>query len=135
MVHPVTDRAGARSVDVVDAGTRVPLVSVLIPTHNRPRWLAGSIRSVIDGEVDDFELIVSNNGDPEHTRRLAREIVDPRIRWVEYDRTSRMPEHMISLFGRAGGRYVAVLHDDDWWDPTYLAKLVPALEERDDAVL
>ena len=119
----------------MEAGTPVPLVSVLIPTHNRPQWLAGSIRSVLDGEFTDFELIVSNNGDPEHTRRLAEEIQDPRVRWVEHDRTSGMLEHMASLFGRASGRYVAVLHDDDWWDSTYLAKLVPALEARDDAVL
>jgi hypothetical protein len=83
----------------------------------------------------DFELIVSNNGEPEHTRRLAKEIRDPRVRWVEYDRTSGMLEHSTSLFGRASGRYVAFLHDDDWWDTTYLAKLVPALEARDDAVL
>jgi glycosyltransferase involved in cell wall biosynthesis len=113
----------------------VPLVSVLIPTHNRPGWLAGSLRSVLDGEFKDFELIVSNNGDPEHTRRLAEEIEDPRIRWVEHDPTSSALEHMASLFCRATGRYVAVLHDDDWWDSTFLAKLVPPLEERDDAVL
>ena len=108
---------------------------MLIPTHNRPRWLAGAVRSVLDGEFTDLELIVSNNGDPEHTRRLAAEIADPRVRWVFHDRTSGMLDHMLSLFGRATGTYVAVLHDDDWWDRTYLAKLVPPLEERDDAVL
>jgi glycosyltransferase involved in cell wall biosynthesis len=97
--------------------------------------LAGAVRSVLDGEFKDVELVVSNNGDPEHTRRLAEEIQDPRIRWVEYDPTSDMLDHLLSLLVRARGKYVAVLHDDDWWDSTYLAKLVPALEERDDAVL
>ena len=114
---------------------RVPLVSVLLPTHNRPQWLPGAVRSVLDGEFKDLELIVSNNGDPQPTRQLAEEIQDPRIHWVEYDRTSRMIEHLLSLLDRARGKYIAVLHDDDWWDSTFLAKLVPALEDRDDAVL
>jgi glycosyltransferase involved in cell wall biosynthesis len=121
------------STDRLDVNT--PLVSVLLPTHNRPHWLAGAIRSVVDGAFKDFELIVSNNGDPQHTRKLAEEIQDPRIRWIEYDRSSDILEHVLSLFDRASGKYVAMLHDDDWWDSTYLAKLVPALEERDDAVL
>ena len=58
----------------------------------------------------DFELIVSNGGEPEHTRRLAKES-DPRVHWVEYDRTSGMLEHSTSLFGRAGSGTVAFLHD------------------------
>jgi glycosyltransferase involved in cell wall biosynthesis len=110
-------------------------VSVLLPTHNRPQWLAGAVRSVLNGEFRDLELIVSNNGEPEHTRRLAEEIQDPRIQWVEYDRKSGMLEHLVSLLDRACGKYVAVLHDDDWWDSSFLAKLVPPLEERDHAVL
>jgi glycosyltransferase involved in cell wall biosynthesis len=108
---------------------------VLLPTHDRPQWLAGAVRSVVDGEFKNLELIVSNNGDPQHTRVVAEEIRDSRISWVEYDQASSMLEHTLSLIDRARGKYIAILHDDDWWDSTYLAKLVPPLEDRADAVL
>ena len=41
-----------------------PLVSVVLTTHNRPVWLAEALTSVLDGEFADFEVVVSNNGNP-----------------------------------------------------------------------
>jgi GT2 family glycosyltransferase len=116
------------------SGDATPVVSVVIPTHNRPAWLEHAVQSVLDGEFEDFELIVSNNGDPEHTRRLSERIPDARIRWIERAPCTG-PENFVWTLSLARGRYVAVLHDDDWWDPRHLATLVPPLEARADAVV
>jgi glycosyltransferase involved in cell wall biosynthesis len=112
-----------------------PLVTVVLPTHNRPEWLAGSVSSVLEGEFDDFELIVSNNGRPDHSRDLARTFSDSRITWLEQEQSLNMLENVIAPLSRARGTFVAVLHDDDTWSPKFLASLVPPLVERDDAVL
>jgi glycosyltransferase involved in cell wall biosynthesis len=112
-----------------------PLVSVVLLTHNRPGWLSGSLSSVLRGSFEDFEVVVSNNGDPEDTRRLQSTIVDTRIRWVEQDRDSEQLENMLAGLRLARGRYVAVLHDDDWWSPDFLSALVPPLERDPEVVL
>lgn len=112
-----------------------PIVSVVLPTHNRPVWLAEAIRSVLAGDFIDFEVVVSNNGEPAHTRELSKVITDPRVRWLEQAPATGMLSNFVAALGAARGRYVAVLHDDDRWAPGLLATLVPPLERRQDAVL
>jgi glycosyltransferase involved in cell wall biosynthesis len=112
-----------------------PLVSVLLPTHNRPGWLSQALNSVLTGDFDDLEVVVSNNGEPEHTRELARVVEDSRVRWLEQDQSSGMLQNFLAALSQARGTYVAVLHDDDRWLPGFLAALVPVLERRSDAVL
>lgn len=107
-------------------GLQRPSVSVLLPTHNRPVWLEQAITSVLDGEYDDFEIIVSNNGRPEHTRDLAQRIDDPRVLWIEQPPSGTL-ENFLAAFSLARGEYVAPLHDDDWWHPQLLARLVAPL--------
>jgi glycosyltransferase involved in cell wall biosynthesis len=122
-------RIGARSGSNGSAERAAsPAVSVVLPTHNRPRWLRASLGSVLEGGFRDFEVIVSNNGRPEHTRELAQEIDDPRVRWIEQP-PSGMLEHFRAALSLARGRYVAALYDDDWWHESFLATLVPPLED------
>jgi glycosyltransferase involved in cell wall biosynthesis len=112
-----------------------PSVSVLLPTHNRPEWLAEALESVLTGDFGDFEVLVSNNGRPEDTRELARAVRDPRVRWLEQDQSLGMLENFLAALSQARGRYVALLHDDDRWLPGFLSALVPPLERRADCVL
>jgi glycosyltransferase involved in cell wall biosynthesis len=112
-----------------------PLVSVVLPTHNRPDWLAEALRSVLDGEFGDFEVVVSNNGDPAHTRKLAAAIRDTRVRWIEQPADLGMLPNFLAALSLARGEYVAVLHDDDWWSPRFLGALVPPLERHPETVL
>jgi glycosyltransferase involved in cell wall biosynthesis len=115
--------------------TEQPLVSVVIPTHNRPEWLAVAVGSVIDGAFADLEVVVSNNGDPQDTRRVRRAIADPRIRWVDQDQGLGALGNLLAGMRLARGRYIAILHDDDWWAPGFLAALVPPLERSEEVVL
>jgi GT2 family glycosyltransferase len=112
-----------------------PLVSVVLPTHNRPVWLAEALTSVLEGEFTDFEVVVSNNGNPDDTRRLQARIDDPRVRWIEQDAAPGGLQNFLAGLAAARGKYVAPLHDDDRWSPRFLAILVPPLERHPDAVL
>jgi glycosyltransferase involved in cell wall biosynthesis len=119
-----------------DHGVRAqPMVSIVLPTHNRPVWLAEALTSVLDGEFDDLEVVVSNNGNPEHSRALQATIPDPRVRWLEQDPTLPAVDNFLAGLALARGRYVAPLHDDDRWSPRFLAALVPPLESHPEAVL
>jgi glycosyltransferase involved in cell wall biosynthesis len=119
-----------------DGGALVrPMVSVVLPTHNRPVWLAEALTSVLNGELDDVEVVVSNNGNPEHSRALQAAITDPRVRWLEQDPSLEPVDNFLAALAVARGKYVAPLHDDDRWSPKFLAALVPPLERHPEAVL
>jgi glycosyltransferase involved in cell wall biosynthesis len=112
-----------------------PIVSIVLPTHNRPVWLAEALTSVLNGEFDDLEVVVSNNGNREDTRHLQATIPDSRVRWVEQDRTLGPVDNFLAGLAVARGRYIAPLHDDDRWSPGFLATLVPPLERHPEAVV
>jgi glycosyltransferase involved in cell wall biosynthesis len=112
-----------------------PLTSVVLTTHNRPAWVADALGSVLGGEFEDFEVIVTNSGDPDDTRCLRRTIADPRVRWFEQESGLGMLDNLLAGLAQARGRYVAILHDDDRWSPRFLAVLVPPLEHHPEVVL
>jgi GT2 family glycosyltransferase len=118
-----------------DCSAAQPAVSVVLPTHNRPDWLAEALDSVLQGQFDDLEVVVSNNGNPEDTRRLEAAFGDPRVRWIEQDPELGPMENFLAGLALARGKYVAPLHDDDRWSANFLATLVPPLERHPEAVL
>jgi glycosyltransferase involved in cell wall biosynthesis len=111
-----------------------PVVSVVIPTHNRPKWLVRALTSVLEGEFDDFEVVISNNGEPDDTRRLRASVRDSRVRWIEPEHAPGSLDNFLAGLALARGRYVAMLHDDDWWSPRFLSVLVPPLDRYAEAV-
>jgi glycosyltransferase involved in cell wall biosynthesis len=121
--------------DELKLSAATPLVSVVLPTHNRPEWLAEALASVLQGQFGDLEVVVSNNGTPEDTRRLEAAVDDPRVRWAEQDPTLTPMENFLAGLALARGRYIAPLHDDDRWSADFLATLVPPLERHPEAVL
>lgn len=89
-----------------------PLFSILLPTKNRSEIVGGAIQSVLDQDVADWELIVSDNDDsPTATREAVARFPDPRIRYVRTSGTLAMHENWDNAFREARGRHTLILED------------------------
>src|SRR5208282_1398652 len=55
-----------------------PLISVVIPTINRPQLVTGAVDSVLRQSLRDIEVIVVIDGPDEATQRVLQTIDDPR---------------------------------------------------------
>jgi len=66
----------------------VPLVSVLLTSYNRERYIATSIESVLTQTFGDFELLVTDNCSTDGSADIARsyERLDTRVRVVVNER-------------------------------------------------
>ncbi len=64
-----------------------PTVSVCIPVYNGERFLAETIRSVLDQTFRDFELVLLENASTDASLDVMRSFGDPRIR-IERNRTT-----------------------------------------------
>jgi glycosyltransferase involved in cell wall biosynthesis len=98
-----------------------PHVSVVIPTHNRNRMLAMTLRSVLWQRDTDLEVIVVDDGSTEDTAGTVRSLDDPRIRVLRHDAPRGVSTARNRGIDEARGAWIAFLDDDDLWAPDKLA--------------
>lgn len=117
------------------AKAKPPPVSIILPTYNRPYYLAESIGSVLEQTFTDFELLIVDDAstDP-RPRQIAADFArrDTRIR------TICLPENL-GLSGarnrgieQARGKYITFQDDDDLSTTDRLAPQVAFLNENPD---
>jgi hypothetical protein len=113
---------------------RVPdaTVDVGMPTRGEPRYLAQAIESVLAQTYGDWRLVISENGPG---GGAIEELVQPYLAdgRISYSPTgeelSQAGNHTrVVRAGRAP--YVVILHDDDWWGPSFLEVRLAFLEEH-----
>jgi len=111
-----------------------PLVSVVVPTRDRPRELSGALASIFDQSFRDFEIVVVDDGSRAEIEPLGpRAGSSLRVSRLEPARgAAAARNHGVSC---ARGRYVAFLDDDDRWLPTFLETQVEALQATDGPAL
>ena len=107
----------------------MPEVSVVIPAYNAERTLAATLRSVIDQSLSDFEVIVVDDGSTDHTKDVALEPRDDRIRVLSVPNggVSRARNHGIAS---AASDLVAFLDADDIWLRAKLARQVEVMRRK-----
>lgn len=99
-----------------------PLVSVIVPTHNRPDMLAEALASVRAQTFDDYEIIVVSNGEtPENRARSRAAAAAHDCRWSALDAGSVSAARNLGI-SRARGEWIAFLDDDDLWRPAKLER-------------
>ncbi len=106
---------------------RGPLVSVLLPTYNRRRYLPYALASAVRQTYRNLEIFVINDGG-EDVGDIVRAFDDPRITFIDRRENRGKPYSLNEALARAQGKYVAYLDDDDIHYPHHVQTLVDALE-------
>ena len=96
-----------------------PLVSVIIPTHDRAALLMEAIDSVRAQRYAPIELIVVDDGSTDGTAQRLRAARD--LRTLRIDHTGRPGAVRNAGAAIAAGDYLAFLDSDDLWMPGKLA--------------
>jgi glycosyltransferase involved in cell wall biosynthesis len=99
-----------------------PLVSVVIPTYNRPCLLIEAVQSVLDQTYKDFEIIIIDDHSTDETAEKCRELVlqHEKIRYFSNEFSKGAPGAKNTGIKHAKGEYISFLDDDDLWDKEYL---------------
>lgn len=103
------------------------MISVLIPTYNRPQLLKRALHSLQAQLYPDWEALVVDDGDGSSIQAVG-ELGDPRV-WATKNRGRGQVYARNTALEAASGEIIALLDDDDWWeDPTHLHRVVRALK-------
>ena len=108
--------------------TKPPMVSVIVPTYNRPERLRQALESVQAQQYQDFEVIVVNDGTTPVEPVVAQLNQTGRITLVNHDRNRGLAASRNTGLRLSKGTYIAYLDDDDRFLPNHLATLVHFLE-------
>jgi glycosyltransferase involved in cell wall biosynthesis len=120
----------------VESRAERPLVSVILPTHNRVDLLAGAVESVLSQTERGFELIVVDDGSrdatPEYLAALTSRDRRARSIRLEIPRGGGGARNEGLRLSR--GDWVAFLDDDDRWLPSKLETQLAAVRAHPAAV-
>jgi glycosyltransferase involved in cell wall biosynthesis len=106
-----------------------PLVSVLIPTLDRPQYLVEAIDAALAQTYRNLEVLVFDNGTTDETLQVAEKAArrDPRVRFQRNERNLGMSGNFNALADAARGEFVVAIGDDDRLLPEFVAKLAAAM--------
>ena len=107
-----------------------PLVTIIITTYNRPKFLPIAIQSVINQLYTNWELIVVNDAGQD-VKEIVDSFSDHRIVYILKEKNAGLGAARNTGIENAHGQYVCFLDDDDQIYPQHFLLLVKFMQEND----
>lgn len=103
-------------------------ISIILPTYNRSKLLLKAIQSVLDQTLQEWELIIWDDGSTDETKDILSKLNDPRVSYF-YSENRGAAAARNSALKKARGEYIAFIDSDDQWLPVKLLMQVQALDK------
>ncbi len=108
-----------------------PLVSIMIPTYNRPVFLEQTLQSCLNQDYPNLEIIVCDNSTNDDTAAVvARYTKDCRLRYYRNREAKTKEENFIPFERLARGEYLQWLMDDDMLAPYKISKMMKVFQRH-----
>ena len=103
-----------------------PSVSVVIPTYNHAEFMRCCLDSVFAQDYESIEVLVVDDGSTDETHDIVARYGNA----VRYHRQENQGQAVARAWGlrHISGDLVCLLDSDDYWEPGFLASLVPQFE-------
>lgn len=98
----------------------MPEVSVIIPTYNRGFLIERTVRSVLNQTVDNFEVLVVDDGSTDNTEEKIKNLCDKRIVYLKHNTNKGASAARNTGIINAKGNFIAFLDSDNEWLPQKL---------------
>lgn len=113
----------------------MPAVSVIIPAYGHANLIEETLESVFQQTFTDYEVIVVNDGSPDHTAEVLRPYRETgKIIYLEQPNGGQASARNRGIQA-AQGEFIALLDDDDRWPPNKLAWQVEELRRAPEICL
>lgn len=103
-----------------------PKFAVVIPAYNAEAYLAETIRSVLAQTLEDFELVIVNDGSKDNTLAIAQGFTDNRIRVINKPNSGVSDSRNVGVAATTAP-FIAFLDADDLFEPGKLQACYEAL--------
>lgn len=108
-----------------------PLVSIMIPTYNRPQLFEKTLQSAMAQTYPNVEILVNDNSTDDVTQQLMEKyIADERIRYFRNREARGKEDNFLPFESMSSGEYLQWCMDDDLLAPDKLASMAPILRDN-----
>lgn len=113
-----------------------PQISVIVPVYNLEKYLPQCIESILFQTLDDFELILVDDGSLDHSGDICKEYAakDNRVKVFRQKNLGVSTARNKGL-EKARGKYIVFVDADDYVRPNYLQDLFEALPPGENEAL
>ncbi|NRR32672.1 glycosyltransferase [Oxalobacteraceae bacterium] len=103
----------------------LPMVSILIPTHNRPDYAELALQSALAQTWDHIEIVISDNSDDDLTRQRFAPYLEkhPNIHYLRAPGLDALA-NFLNCYDNSTGEYINYLMDDDLFHPSKLERMM-----------
>lgn len=102
-----------------------PLVSIIIPVYKVEKYIEKCMQSLLDQTYDNFEALVVDDGSPDSSITLAKELVGNDSRFIFFEKENGGQGSARNLgLDHAKGEYIAFLDSDDYYEDEYLSVMI-----------
>lgn len=107
-------------------------ISVAMTTHRRAAYLQKALESVMEQTLLPKEIVICEDGMDPDTERVVQSFrgFGVEIRYIRNSPPLGQLLNRVQAMSLTTSGYVAMLDDDDQWEPTFLEKTYGALEEH-----
>lgn len=107
-----------------------PLVSIIMPVYGVEKYISECIRSILNQQYTNWELLVINDGTKDNSREIALSYAerDPRITVLDKENGGLSDARNYGL-QFVNGKYIHFLDSDDWIEPTLYSNLIYKIDK------
>lgn len=111
----------------------MPLVSICVPTYNAAPTVKETLLSILAQTYSNLVVHVSDNASTDDTVQIIESISDPRISIHRHDKNIGAEGNFNQCIRLAEGKYTAIFHADDIYEPDMVKRQVDFLEAHSTA--
>ncbi|MDP5081569.1 MAG: glycosyltransferase family 2 protein, partial [Winogradskyella sp.] len=112
----------------------MPFFSVIIPLFNKADYISECLKSVLNQNFEDYEIIIMNDGSTDSSVSIVEEFTSDKINLFHQENLGvSMARNNAALLAK--GKFLAFLDADDLWKSTHLEALQDSILKFKDAGL
>ncbi len=106
------------------------LVTVVIPTYNRAKFLSRAIKSVKNQTIKNWKLLIIDDGSKDKTKKVVKRFLsDRRIRYVKLKKNRGVSAALKKALSMVKTKYFVQLDADDWYEKKTLNTCLKKMEK------
>lgn len=112
------------------------IISIGLPIYNGEYFLRKSLDSILSQTIENFELIISDNGSTDKTSEICLEYIkkDKRINYFRQEKNIGPLRNFTFVLNKAKAKYFAWTAVDDYILPTFIEKNILILEQNQNII-